>query len=56
MLRYQARGSDASEPVTVVIRSSFLIKQIAQQTSEFRSLLGNMHHILLIFTKRDFWG
>jgi hypothetical protein len=32
VLRYPARGSDASALVTVVIGSSFLIKLIAQQT------------------------
>jgi len=42
VLRYQARGSDASALVTVVIGSSFLIKLITQQTLEFRSLVGNM--------------
>jgi hypothetical protein len=51
--RYQARGSDASALVTIVIGSSFLIKLITQQTLEFRSLLGNMHRILLMFTERE---
>jgi len=56
VLRYRARGSDASALVTVVMRSSFLIRLIAQQTLEFRSLIGNMHRILLMFTERERGG